>query len=239
MKKFAVFDFDGTLIRWQLYHSIFDQLKNINRIENQGLENVRQARLLWKTRTSENSYKNYENALIEVFDKAITKIDYSVYEEMTEEVFQEHRDQVYTYTRGLIKELKDKGYMLFAISGSPREVVEKVAKYWGFDDWIASEYEVENNKITGTKKFGFINKDKSVDYFVDKYNLSYKESYGVGDSESDIKMLKKVEKPIAFNPSKELFVYACKNHWEIAVERKNVVYELKYKNGEYSLLDKS
>jgi phosphoserine phosphatase len=79
-----------------------------------------------------------------------------------------------------------------------------------------------------------------VESFVEKYNLSYKESYGFGDSESDIKMLKKVETPIAFNPSKELFVHAAKNHWQIAVERKNVVYELKYKNGEYFLpLDKS
>lgn len=240
LKKFAVFDFDGTLIRWQLYHSIFDKLKSPGRIDASGIDKVQKARMLWKTRSSENSYKNYENTLIEVFDKAITKIDYSVYEEMAEEVFQEHKDQVYTYTRGLIKELKDKDYMLFAISGSPREVVEKVAKYWGFDDWIASEYEVENNKITGNKKLGFIDKNKSVESFVEKYGLSYKESCGVGDSESDIKMLKKVEAPIAFNPSKELFVHAAKNHWPIAVERKNVVYELKYKNGEYFLsLDKS
>lgn len=236
MKKFAVFDFDGTLIRWQLYHSIFDQLKNIGRIDEQDLEKVRQARMLWKTRSSENSYKNYENILIRAFDRAITKVDYSVYEEMAEEVFQEHKDQVYTYTRNLIKELSGDGYMLFAISGSPREVVEKVAKYWGFDDWIASEYKVEDNKITGTKTLGFIDKDKSVDYFINKYNLTYKNSYGVGDSESDVSMLKKVENPIAFNPSKELFEHAHKSGWQIIVERKNVVYRLNSEDGKYSLV---
>ncbi|MEX2014815.1 MAG: HAD family phosphatase [Candidatus Saccharimonadales bacterium] len=236
MKKFAVFDFDGTLIRWQLYHSIFDQLKNIGRIDEQDLEKVRQARMLWKTRSSENSYKNYENILIRAFDRAITKVDYSVYEEMAEEVFQEHKDQVYTYTRNLIKELSKDGYMLFAISGSPREVVEKVAKYWGFDDWIASEYKVENNKITGTKTLGFVDKYKSVDYFINKYNLTYKNSYGVGDSESDVSMLKKVENPIAFNPSKELFEHAHKSGWQIIVERKNVVYRLGSEDGRYSLV---
>lgn len=234
-KKFAVFDFDGTLIRWQLYHSIFDSLKNAKRVEEKGVEEVRHARALWKTRASENSYKSYENTLIRVFDKTITQIDYSVYEEMSEEVFQEHKDQVYTYTRNLIKSLKKQGYMLFAISGSPREVVEKVAKYWGFDDWIASEYKVESNKITGTKTLGFIDKNKSVEYFVDKYRLSYEASYGVGDSESDIKMLRKVENPIAFNPSKELYIYARENNWRIVVERKNVVYELTQNDGIYSL----
>jgi HAD superfamily hydrolase (TIGR01490 family) len=235
MKKFAVFDFDGTLIRWQLYHSMFDRLKNLKRINPEDVDKVRQARLLWKTRSSEDSYQDYENLLVRVFDRALTKIDYSVYEEMAEEVFQEHKDQVYTYTRSLISDLSTKGYMLFAISGSPREVVEKVAKYWGFDDWIASEYEVEDNKITGNQTLGFIDKNKSVEYFVEKYKLTYKDSYGVGDSDSDISMLKKVEKPIAFNPSKELFEYASKSGWQIVLERKNVVYEFKHQNGKYSL----
>ena len=235
MKKFAVFDFDGTLIRWQLYHSIFDSLKNLKKIDPKDVDKVRQARLLWKTRSSENSYQNYENILVQVFDKALTRVDFSVYEKMAEEVFQEHKDQVYTYTRELIKKLKSEGYLLFAISGSPREVVEKVAKYWGFDDWIASEYQVEDNKITGTQTLGFRDKNKSVEYFVKKYGLTYKDSYGVGDSESDVSMLKKVEKPIAFNPSKELFEYATKSGWQIVVERKNVVYEFNRQNGRYSL----
>lgn len=226
MKRFAVFDFDGTLIRWQLYHSLFDGFKNLGRIDEEEVKKVRNARQLWKTRTSENSYKNYERVVVSTLDKAMTEIDYSVYEEMTEEVFREHKDQVYTYTRGLIKKLKSQGYMLFAISGSPREVVEKVAKYWGFDDWAASEYQVEDNKITGNKKLGFVNKNKSVENFVNKYKLTYKDSYGVGDSESDISMLKKVENPIAFNPSKELFDHASKNGWLIIIERKNVVYKL-------------
>lgn len=234
-RKFAVFDFDGTLIRWQLYHSMFDSLKNLKRINPDNVDKVRQARLLWKTRSSEDSYHNYENILVQVFDRALAKVDYSVYEEMAEEVFQEHKDQVYTYTRDLLKELSNKDYMLFAISGSPREVVEKVAKYWGFDDWIASEYKVENNKITGNQTLGFIDKNKSVEYFVEKYKLTYKDSYGFGDSDSDIKMLKKVEKPIAFNPSKELFAHASKNDWKIVIERKNVVYELEPKDGKYYL----
>lgn len=226
MKKFVVFDFDGTLIRWQLYHSLFDKLKNLGRIDPNDVDKVRDSRQLWKTRSSEDSYKNYEDVVVQVLDKAVTKIDYSVYEEMAEEVFQEHKDQVYTYTRNLIKKLSEANYMLFAISGSPREVVEKVAKYWSFDDWIASEYKVEQNKITGSRTLGFVDKNKSVEYFVDKYGLTYKDSYGVGDSESDIKMLGKVESPIAFNPSKELFEHAGKKGWKIVVERKNVVYEL-------------
>lgn len=235
MRKFAVFDFDGTLIRWQLYHSMFDRLKNLEKIDPKDVDKVRQARLLWKTRSSENSYQSYENILVQVFGKALTRVDFSVYEEMAEEVFQEHKDQVYTYTRELIKKLKSEDYLLFAISGSPREVVEKVAKYWGFDDWIASEYQVEDNKITGNQTLGFIDKNKSVEYFVEKYGLTYKDSYGVGDSESDVSMLKKVEKPIAFNPSKELFEHASKSGWQIVVERKNVVYKFNRQNGKYSL----
>ena len=234
-RKFAVFDFDGTLIRWQLYHSIFDKLKNYKHVDEKDAEKVRMARQRWKTRQHEDSYQAYEAKLIEVFDKVISSLDYSVFEEMTEEVFQEHKEQVYTFTRGLLSRLKNKGYLLFAISGSPREVVEKVAKYWGFNDWIASEYEVKDNKVVGRRRLGFVNKNKSVEYFVKKYGLSYDDSYAVGDSESDIKMLKTAENPIAFNPSKELFAHAKKANWQIVIERKNVVYKLNPHNDKYIL----
>ena len=33
MNKFAVFDIDGTLIRWQLYHAIADELAKSGHID--------------------------------------------------------------------------------------------------------------------------------------------------------------------------------------------------------------
>jgi phosphoserine phosphatase len=45
-----------------------------------------------------------------------------------------------------------------------------------------------------------------------------------------------VENPIAFNPEKKLFDYAQGKNWKIVLERKNMVYELENKNGQYELV---
>lgn len=235
MNKFAVFDFDGTLIRWQLYHSVFDKLRITGLIRQKDIDGVMEARHVWKTRQHEDAYKKYELVLVDAFKNALSKITYDQFLKIADEVYKEHKDQVYTYTRELIEELKEKDYLLFAISGSHMEIVERVAKHWGFTDWIASEYEVANNKFTGNEKLGFIDKNKSVEHFVKKYKLTKENSIGVGDSESDIAMLKLVENPIAFNPSKELYAHAKKSGWQIVVERKNVVYELSENNNQYNL----
>lgn len=39
-------------------------------------------------------------------------------------------------------------------------------------------------------------------------------------------MLSIVERPIAFNPDKDLFNAAKHNGWKIVVERKNMIYKL-------------
>lgn len=235
MDSFAVFDFDGTLIRWQLYHSLFDKLKKHIAIDDSSLKRVRDARNAWKIREHEQSYKHYETVIVEEFEKALPKISYELFNKIAEEVYEEHKNQVYTYTRSLIGSLKEQGYKLFAISGSHNEIVSKVARHWGFDDWVASEYKFKNDKYTGQKKLGFINKNESVKSLAEKHKLSFANSYGVGDSKSDIKMLEIVENPIAFNPSKELFEYAKRNGWKIVVERKNVIYALSDKNKIYTL----
>ena len=40
------------------------------------------------------------------------------FDEIVERVFEKYKDQVYRYTRDLIRELKSQDYLLFAISGS-------------------------------------------------------------------------------------------------------------------------
>lgn len=55
----------------------------------------------------------------------------------------------------------------------------------------------------------------------------------MGDTEGDVNMLNLVGKPIAFNPNLHLAKIAKKKAWQIVVERKDVIFELKdfiYKN---------
>lgn len=234
-KKFAVFDIDGTLLRWQLYHS------SVNTVAKQGLlgegayEELRTIRMAWKNREHPEAFKDYERYIVDLYDSAITGLSVTDIEEIARKTVAEHKQQVYTYTRDLIRTLKDDGYFLLAISGSQHEMIEEVAKFYGFDDWVGSTYEIVNEKFSGKKEIASDNKSKHLQAFIDVHKLEIAGSIGVGDTASDIAFLERVETPIAFNPERKLFDTARKKGWKIVIERKNVVYELEKQTSNYEL----
>ena len=234
-KKFAVFDIDGTLIRWQLYHAIADNLVKLGFIAPVKFQGIKDARMVWKRRESSESFKQYELELVKLYTNILMEITVEQFKQTAQAVFDEYKDQVYTYTRDLLKKLKKQGYILFAISGSQTEIVSKMADYYGFDDFVAREDEHKNGKFTGKSTTPIFNKDVVLKELAKKHGAGYKRSVAVGDSATDIKMLGLVENPIAFNPEKKLFEHARRKGWKIVVERKNVSYELEPKNRKYNL----
>jgi len=233
MKKFAVFDIDGTLVRWQLYHSIADTLVRLGHIEPRLYQSIKEARMVWKRRAGQ--FADYERQVVNVYDQIITRLSREEFEAAAQAVFEEYKDQTYTYTRDLIAELKKNGYTIFAISGSQSEIVAKIANYYGFDDYRGSMYEYADGRFTGNKVVAAHHKDKALKQLINQHNVSRKASIAVGDSFSDVAMLEMVENPIAFNPEKRLLSKAKEEGWKIVIERKNVVYELERLNGKYEL----
>lgn len=235
-RPFAVFDIDGTLLRWQLYHAVADELVKTGQLDEKEFKKVRDARMTWKKRTHSDSYIEYENILINYFENAIANINQDNLDNAFKTVINAYKDQVYTYTRDLIINLKQKGYLIFAISASQHEIVRMLADYYEFDDAIGSKYETSKGVYTGeTDIMKNQRKPQALNELVAKYNATWKNSIGVGDSESDIAMLEKVERPIAFNPTKKLFKTAKNNGWEVVIERKNMIYSLEPKNGQFIL----
>jgi HAD superfamily phosphoserine phosphatase-like hydrolase len=180
----------------------------------------------WKVRNDNDGFYKYELSLINAFDETVDGLDEKVFLCLVDEVFEQYKDQVYTYTRDLITKLKSEGYFLIFISGSHNELVQKLAEYYGFDDFAGTHYSREKSKL---KKDAFVaahHKKELLEEMIQKHELSLEGSYGVGDTASDAPMLEMVENAIAFNPDKKLYKLALENNWKIVVERKNVVYEI-------------
>ena len=235
-RPFAVFDIDGTVIRWQLYHGMADELARSGNLDPKEFQKVRAARMLWKKRTRETSFEEYEQALVALVDKAITGISVEALATACHTVMDEYKDQVYTYTRDLIRDLQAQNYLLFAISASQAAIVGLIAGYYGFDDFGGSEYEVKDGYFTGHKELLVSQaKPEFLKRLVAKHGAGWQDSYAVGDSDGDIPMLESVEQPIAFNPTKKLFQHARAQGWKIVLERKNMVYELEPRDGSYFL----
>jgi len=233
--KFAVFDIDGTVIRWQLYHAIVGELAKQGHLQDHAYETIQQARLTWKQREQSDSYDAYEQVLVNTYLSALKNLKVTDYLAAVDKVFEEYKDQVYTYTRDLIRDLKADGYVLFAISGSQHEIIEKLAKYYGFDDYRGSLFEQENGHFTGEVHTPYGRKLELLQNMVEEHNLSFEGSIGIGDATTDIPLLEAVEKPVAFNPNQKLLEAATEHGWPIVLERKNVVYHLEAQDGTYRL----
>jgi phosphoserine phosphatase len=190
----------------------------------------------WKKRVNQNSYIEYEKALVSAYDAALLHISVQDFNDAAAAAFDEYKDQTYTYTKNLLQVLKDQDYLLFAISASQADIVKLLADYYRFDDWGGSFYQTKDGQFTGFKRV--LRREKKPLYLkqlVEKHSASYSGSIGVGDSDSDILMLQTVETPIAFNPNRKLFNHAQLNSWKVVIERKNMLYELEASNGIYVL----
>jgi HAD superfamily hydrolase (TIGR01490 family) len=235
-KPYAAFDIDGTLIRWQLYHALADELARMGILDPIQYEKVREIRMNWKRRDNADSFDTYEKSLVNLVDSVMPGLVEADFQIACEVVIEEYKDQVYTYTRDLLRDLKDKGYLLFAISASHAPLVGMLAEHYGFDDFGGTEYPVKDGRFTGEKHL-LRSKQKPVYLrkLIEKHGASQAGSIAVGDSESDIPMLMEVERPIAFNPTRELFAHAREKGWQIVVERKSVAYRLEPGDGSYIL----
>ncbi|OGL35699.1 hypothetical protein A3F65_01260 [Candidatus Saccharibacteria bacterium RIFCSPHIGHO2_12_FULL_47_16b] len=236
-KPFAVFDIDGTLIRWQLYHAVADELVKLGYIDAKAYRAVKDARMLWKRRSNPEAFKIYERQLVTAYEKMLLELSVAHFNRATDAVFKKYKDQVYTYTRDLCRRLKKDGYLLFAISNSQIEIVSKIADYYGFDDAVGTYYHHDKKRFTGAASIPLGGKHAILAELVKKHNANYQDSLAVGDSISDISMLEAVETPIAFNPEYKLFEYAKRQGWKVVVERKNMIYELELQNGKYVLAE--
>jgi HAD superfamily hydrolase (TIGR01490 family) len=234
-RRFAVFDIDGTLIRWQLFHAIVHHLGKRGYIPAAAHERIREARADWKRRTTNDGFAAYESVLVQEYIAALKNIDETDYQAIVQEVFEEYKDQTFTYTRDLIKRLKNEGYILLAISGSQHEIIEKLAKHHGFDAAVGATLEQIDGKYSGNIDTPIFDKAKVLRQLIADHNLTLAGSYAVGDSKSDVPLLEMAEHPIAFNPDREFFAIAKEHGWDVVLERKNMVFELGFVGGGYAV----
>jgi HAD superfamily hydrolase (TIGR01490 family) len=236
-RPFAVFDIDGTIIRWQLYHAIVHELAKMKAMGKAADDRIKHARMTWKERHHHDSFHEYEMTLLETYRKARQTIKVSDFDKAIDTVFDTYKDQVYTYTRDLIKQLKAEGYVLLAISGSHQKIIEKLGEYYGFDEVVGSRHGQTADGMMDEGDFSPIQSGKGpvLQDLIKKHDLTTAGSYAVGDSLSDAAMLEMVDNPIAFNPDSNLFEIAKAKGWNIVIERKNVIYQLHEKDGHYQL----
>lgn len=236
MPKFAVFDIDGTLYRWQLFHELVEELVNQAALADPDGVLSR----TWNDwRAGKVSFHDYEHKLIQdILYKHLADIPVAAFDQACRTVIEASGHKVHRYPADLLKRLQAQGYMTIAISGSQQELLDIFCQRYGFDLAIGALYERQNGRFTGKfERITFGRKAIILKELAAKHKLDFNGSLAIGDSESDIDILASVEKPIAFNPSEGLFDHAKAAGWPIVIERKNMAYRLEGDNGQLVLAE--
>lgn len=238
-QKFAAFDIDGTLFRSGLYREVSYELMKMGALPADILEETTAKNREWRHRTHGNAFEEFDMLVVNRVDHSLPQLRIDDYEEAAQIVIAKRADNVYVYTRDLLKKLKTDGYFLIAISGSQTEIVEKFAPYHGFDAWTGQVYERDGERFTGAVTKTHTGKAALLAELAElaaKHHLTYDDSYAIGDSNGDMGLLESVTHPIAFNPTLELRDKAMARHWPIVVERKSLAYTLKWSDAHESYL---
>lgn len=226
-RKVAAFDIDGTVFRSSLLIELVERLIDKDLFPQEARRAYEEERVRWLDRKGD--YEAYINKVVEVFGAQLKGKPFQEVANVAGGVIEERRDRVYRYTRDLIKELKQQGYFLLAVSHSPKFIVDGFGYEQGFDKVYGSFYATgPSGNFTGeVEDWELIaNKAGILTRAVRKENLTLEGSVAVGDTESDIGMLEMAERPIAFNPNQALYAHAKRRGWQVVVERKDVIYEL-------------
>jgi len=226
-KKVAIFDIDGTIFRNSLLIELHWQLIKAGVFPKSDLKKIDSYYWAWVNR--KGTYQDYLDRVIESFDRGIAGKAVSVIRLAAADVVKRQKNIVYRFTRDLIAKVR-KDHILVAISGSPIEIVKEFNRYWKFDYIVAGIKEVKNGFYTGkTLVMPPLDKKGALLTLFQKQHILFRSSLGVGDSEADAGIFEVVQRPICFNPTLKLYTMAQKHGWEVVVERKNVIYELKHK----------
>lgn len=227
-KKFAIFDIDGTIFRSSLLIEVTEALIEAGIFPAVVRQSYAREYSSWMDR--KGSYDDYIDGVVRVFQGHIRGVHYRDFMKIANRVVAGHKNRTYRWTRDLVRDLKKKGYFLLAISKSPKGIVDKFAQSLGFDKVYGLLYETDKKgRYTGDIMFYELMSDKAkvLKRAIEKENLTLRGSVGVGDTESDIAFLQLVARPICFNPNRKLYDHARRAGWEVVVERKDVVYDIK------------
>ena len=226
-RRVAVYDVDGTIFRSSLLIQLVEMLIEKGIFPQTARASYARDHERWLNR--EGDYEAYIDAVVRAFRKNLKGVHYGVFADAAAEMVTRQWKHDYRYTRDLIKDLKNRGYYLLAVSHSPKTVLDKFCPHLGFDKAYGIVYEIGSSDcFTGNvlDEHLILNKAAILKRAIEKENLTLTYSVGVGDTESDVSFLEMVDKPICFNPNQKLYRYAKRMEWEVVVERKDVIYRI-------------
>jgi len=128
-------------------------------------------------------------------------------------------DMVPSYARAVVEGHRAEGRRLVMATTTPLDLVQPLADLLGFDDVVATRYEVDSDGVyTGRIDGPFVwsvGKLAAVRAFAESNGVSLAESHAYSDSVFDVPLLSAVGHPNVVNPDPRMAVVAAARRWPV------------------------
>jgi len=122
--------------------------------------------------------------------------------------------RVYDEALQLIAWHRARGHLVFLVSASTHELIDKLGSIVGADGVVASEAEIVDGRYTGTVALCHgAAKLEAVRHLAAAYRVDLESSFAYGDGTGDIPMLLAVGHPTAVNADRRLRATAVRQGW--------------------------
>lgn len=220
-KSVGIFDICGSTLKGHQLTCLTDAATRMGFFDGACRKQFRVLRR--RLETHDVSFENYDRELVDLFVANIIGKSRADFEKVCSRVFRQKCDSQYLFTRQLIKRIKPT-HRLVTITGGMEELAKHFAQYWGFEFQYSSVLEVdEAGNYTGRDlKVPVLNKGLAlVEHMTACKLCTLEDSIGLGDTGSDILFLEKVQRPIAFKPSRKLLLAARERDWTVVYETRD------------------
>ncbi len=103
------------------------------------------------------------------------------------------------------------------MSSSPSFLVRRVAEALGVDQWVATEYELdESHRLAGVQNFiDGQAKARALLELAEKSNVPLEQVSAYSDSYRDLPLMRLAGQPVAVNPDAKLLTHSLEHRWRI------------------------
>lgn len=223
--RLAFIDLDGTLYRWSFYVDLIEQLMRFQQALPAHFFESQTHRRTWQEQ-SLNDDAYLSRYIHEWEARAIIGLAESELVMAAHEVLRKRKTRVYIFTRELLLILKQQGYRLIGIGGSPRPIVQELCREWKFDEWVGMDYHLNERRVYARNQASVKRIEEERGVLVNRYleeGVRREGSIALGDTLQDWAVLRQVEYPLAFNPEHALHLKARQTGVPVIWERKNVI----------------
>lgn len=214
MAKAAFYDVDGTLIRSNIVHAFAWYARHQPTVTGSVLQSARTALSIPLFAIADKLSRKVFNELFYGYyagqsqDRLVT---------LSEELFEDTiKPSIYPRTKDLIEESRRAGHRQVIVTGGLDFTVRPLARYLGFDDFIANRLEFQDGYATGQLCKPFVagaTKSQIMRDYARAHDIDLGESFAYTDSYSDYPMLAVVGHPTAVNPDLRLRTVARSYDW--------------------------